>query len=397
MASQTAMDTMDACKNSWPTDHMLFEAAKLKAPEQAKKLDDLLEMTEQVMREKDILDHRVGQILGLEVMVAYDWPTDRTLFLTAIVKANSMENYALNSELQERWILVKEDMKCKTQLDELITQILAPLPVAVPVAAPVQDPQSQTVQNVLMQSGAFEHDYEKHGFFTESDVEEMRKEREGFETKAQWTEEDYKLHCLPKNAGPYDHLTEEDWDEYERQVEAEKRDIWSTTGGRSHSDCYGNHGDEMRDGFILHKGPVVSPITVPQAQEQPQVQPQPICSPTLQCSWPEFCRCGWQFNPVHEVAQFRGGTAEWDAKTERWTWTSTSTLYSSTWSQHFPLNEQAQEQINDYIEEVDQWTKDMVRLVAESKALREAPLSAFADLAGQEDDDTIPEVDIEAA
>jgi hypothetical protein len=313
MASQTAMDNMNACNNSWPTDHTLFEAAKLKAPEQAKKLDDLLEMTEQVMREKDILDHRVGQILGLEVMVAYDWPTDRALFIRAIVKANSLENYALSSELQERWILVKKDMKCKTQLDELIVQILESQTL------------SETVQNVLKQSGAFEHDYEKHGFFTESDVEEMRKEREGFETKAQWTQEDYHAHCLPKDAGPYDHLTEDDWDEYERQVEAEKRGVWCTTAGHSHSDCDGNHGDEMRDGFILHKGPVISPLTVPQPQAQ------------------------------------------------------------------------AQEQIQDYIEEVDQWTKDMVRIIAESKAIREAPLSAFADLAGHDDDDTIPEVDIEAA
>lgn len=381
MASQTAIDNMNACNNSWPTDHVLFEAAKLKAPEQAKKLDDLLEMTEQVMREKDILDHRVGQILGLEVMVAYDWPTDRALFIRAIVKANSLENYSLNSELQERWILVKEDMKCKKQLDELIVQILESQTL------------SETVQNVLKQSGAFEHDYEKHGFFTESDVEEMRKEREGFETKAQWTQEDYHAHCLPKDAGPYDHLTEDDWVEYERQVEAEKRGVWCTTAGHSHSDCDGNHGDEMREGFILHKGPVISPLTVPQAQ----AQAQPICSPTLQCSWPEFCRCGWQFHPERQVAQFRGGTAEWDAKTERWTWTSTSTLYSSTWSQHFPLNEQAQEQINDYIEEVDEWTRNMERLIAESKAIREAPLSAFADLAGHDDDDTIPEVDIEAA
>jgi hypothetical protein len=58
---------------------------------------------------------------------------------------------------------------------------------------------------------------------------------------------------------------------------------------------------------------------------------------------------------------------------------------------------QAQEQIQDYIEEVDQWTRNMERLIAESKAIREAPLSAFADLAGHDDDDTIPEVDIEAA
>jgi hypothetical protein len=349
------MDIMNACKNSWPTDHTLFESAKLKAPEQAKKLDELLQSTEQLMRAKDILDHRVGQILGLEVMVAHEWPTDRALFNTAIVKANSLEDYAVNTELQQRWILVKEDMKCKTQLDELIVQILVAVPVAVaapvpPVPAPVQ----------------------------------------------QWTEEDYKLHCLPKDAGPYDHLTEEDWADWEQQQqEAEKNEPWCDYC-HPQSGCDGDHGDEMRDGFILRKGPLISPLTVP----QPQAQPQPICSPTLQCSWPEFCRCGWQYHPLHEVAQFRGGTAEWDAKAERWTWTSTSTSYSSTWSQHFPLQEQPQpqaQQIQDYIEEVDQWTRDTERLIAESKAIREAPLSAFAELAGLEDDDTIPEVDIEAA
>jgi hypothetical protein len=51
----------------------------------------------------------------------------------------------------------------------------------------------------------------------------------------------------------------------------------------------------------------------------------------------------------------------------------------------------------DYSDEVDTWARDLARIVAESKALREAPLSAFADLANLEDDDTIPEVDIEAA
>jgi len=50
-----------------------------------------------------------------------------------------------------------------------------------------------------------------------------------------------------------------------------------------------------------------------------------------------------------------------------------------------------------YLEEVDAWTRDLQRLIAESRAIREAPLSAFADLAALEDDDTIPEVDIDAA
>jgi hypothetical protein len=217
----------------------------------------------------------------------------------------------------------------------------------------------------------------------------------------QWTEEEYEQNCLPKDAGPYDHLTEEDWAEWERQQEeAEKNEPWCTYC-HPQSGCDGDHGDEMRGGFLLRKGPVISPLTVPQpqAQAQAQPQPQPICGPSLQCSWPNFCRCGWQFTPWADVAQFRGGTAKWDSSSEYWTWTSTSTSYSSTWSMRFPLEEQQEQEqyIQDYIEEVDAWTRDMERIIAESKAIREAPLSAFADLAALEDDDTIPEVDIEAA
>jgi hypothetical protein len=203
-----------------------------------------------------------------------------------------------------------------------------------------------------------------------------------------WTEEDYKVHCLPEGAGPYDHLTEEDWEEWEKQQnEAEKNQPWCDYCHPS-SNCDGDHGDEMRGGFLLYKGPAFSPLTVPEAK--------PTCGPTLKCSWPEFCRCGWQFAPEAEVAQFRGGTAKWDSAAERWNWTSTSTSYSSTWSQHFPYKNE-QQQVVDYIEEVDQWSKDMARIIAESRALRQAPPSAFADLAALDDDDTIPEVDIESA
>lgn len=275
----------------------------------------------------------------------------------------------------------------------------------------------QTVENVLIESGAFEN-------FTESDVEQLQKEREEeaknpkprrryslhalqrllglmppkeLEPAARWTEEEYRQHCLPKDAGPYDHLTEEDWVEYERhQEEAERNEPWCNYC-HPQSGCDGDHGDEMRGGFLLRKGPAVSPITVPQEQAQP------ICRPTLKCSWPEFCRCGWQFLPCAEIAQFRGGTAKWDPASEFWTWTSTSTTYSSTWSMHFPLEEQPEvqpeaqpeQELHDYIEEVDAWARDVERLIAESKAIREAPLSAFADLAALEDD-TIPEVDIDA-
>jgi hypothetical protein len=54
------------------------------------------------------------------------------------------------------------------------------------------------------------------------------------------------------------------------------------------------------------------------------------------------------------------------------------------------------QRVMSYIHEVDSWARDVERLIAESKEIREAPLSSFADLASYEDDDTIPEVDIEA-
>jgi hypothetical protein len=97
-----------------------------------------------------------------------------------------------------------------------------------------------------------------------------------------------------------------------------------------------------------------------------------------------------------EVLQFRDGTAKWDPSTEFWTWTS---KWGDTHSLHFPSApalSAIQQSAATYLEEVDAWTKDTERIIAESKALREAPLSAFAELASQEDDDTIPEVDIEA-
>jgi hypothetical protein len=179
----------------------------------------------------------------------------------------------------------------------------------------------------------------------------------------------------------------------------------------------------MRDGFILRKGPAFSPLTVaaptqqvmaepvPQPQAQPEAQPS--CANPQGCSWPEFCRCGWQYHPIHQVLEYRDGTANWDPVTEVWTWISKYGGAYKHYRHHFPLYDQpqrqaqpqeqqqeqpqAQQQIQDYIEEVDAWARDVERLIAESKAIREAPLSAFASLADQEDDDTIPEVDIEAA
>ena len=78
---------------------------------------------------------------------------------------------------------------------------------------------------------------------------------------------------------------------------------------------------------------------------------KPVCNPGG-CSWPEFCRCGWQYDPVHEVLQFRDGTAKWDPSTETWTWTSKytdamippGTQYDKEHRMHFPYQEQEQEE-----------------------------------------------------
>lgn len=142
----------------------------------------------------------------------------------------------------------------------------------------------------------------------------------------------------------------------------------------------------------LPKGPTFSPLTLPDTL--------PVCGPGIGCSWPYECRCGWQYLPECEVAQFRNGTAKWDPSTEFWTWTSN--CGKNTHRLHFPSpvtsNEEAiATSAAKYLEEVDAWSRDVERLIAESKAIREAPLSAFASLAAEDDDDTIPEVDIEAA
>lgn len=407
MASQTAMENMISCSNTWPINYDLLQQAIAKQAQHRLALENLLDRVEDGMCEKYRLDHRIGQALGLDDMVAQEWPTNNTLFLTAIAKLHSAQDYMGINELQDLRSAANKALNVKKNLDASIVQIIEgtfggdvekareaweakiqPGYITPPASPGFTEP--PPIQRLpLVVSDALAHS----GAFDEAEAEAQPQPR--------WSTEDYKLHCLPQNAGPYDHLTEEDWKEWEsQQNEAEKNQPWCNYCHRD-SNCDGDHGDEMRDGFLLYKGPTISPLTVPslapaQAQAQPQAQLRPTCGPTLKCSWPEFCRCGWQFHPTHDVAQFRGGTAEWDAKTETWNWTSTSTTYSSTWSMHFPFKTE-QEQILDYIDEVDQWSKDMARIIAESRALREAPLSAFADLAALEDDDTIPDVDIEAA
>jgi hypothetical protein len=394
------MENMCLCSNSWPIDYDLLLQAITKQAQHRLALENLLDKVEIGMSEKYALDNRIRQALGLDDMVVQEWPTNHGLFVMAIVKLNSEEKYEMACELQAHWALAAKGIKDKRNLDATIVQIIEGTfegdiekayeaweakiqpGYITPPASPgfTEPPPIQrlplVVSDALAQSGAFD------------DLAQP-------EAQAQpWTKEDYTQHCLPQDAGPYDHLTEEDWKEWEsQQNEAEKNQPWCNYCHRD-SNCDGDHGDEMRDGFLLYKGPTISPLTVPSLAPA-QAQLRPTCGPTLKCSWPEFCRCGWQFHPTHEVAQFRGGTAEWDAKTERWNWTSASTSYSSTWSRHFPFKTE-QEQVLDYIEEVDQWSKDMARIIAESRALREAPLSAFADLAALEDDDTIPDVDIDA-
>jgi hypothetical protein len=298
MASHTAMDTLDQCKNTWPTNQELFEAAKVKAPHYASHLDRLMDLTMEAMREKDNLDHRVGQVLDLEVMIAYDWPTNFSLFSMAINKLNALQDYEISEELDDRWDRVNDGIFAKRNLDATIVQILDntfaadaeltqdswPLqhqteyitPPASPRRSeppPIQRNRS-VVHDVLAESGAFD--------------------------------------TPPLPPGPYDHLTEQDYNEGEKNQPV-------CEYCHPDSGCDADHTDEMRDGFLVRKGPPFSPITVPS------------------------------------------------------------------------------QAIMDYSDEVDTWARDLARIVAESKALREAPLSAFADLANLEDDDTIPEVDIEAA
>jgi hypothetical protein len=55
----------------------------------------------------------------------------------------------------------------------------------------------------------------------------------------------------------------------------------------------------------------------------------------------------------------------------------------------------AQRTITDCIDEIEAWTRSLEALIADSRAIREAPLSAFANLAGHKDDDTISEPNID--
>ena len=298
MASQIAMDTLDQCKNSWPTNQELFEAAKAKAPHYASHLDRLMDLTKQAMHEKDILDHLVGQVLDLEAMIAYDWPTNFSLFSMAINKLNALQDYEISNELDDRWDSVNDGIFAKRNLDATIVQILDNTFAA--DAELTQDTWSLQHQTEYITPPASPRHSEPPPIQRKSSVvHDVLAESGAFDTPV-----------LPP--GPYSHLTEQDYEEGEKNQPV--CDYCHPDSG-----CDADHTDEMRDGFLVRKGPPFSPITVPS------------------------------------------------------------------------------QGIMDYSDEADAWARDLARIVAESRALREAPLSAFADLANLEDDDTIPEVDIEAA
>jgi hypothetical protein len=121
---EASLEIAISCANAWPTDHDLFEKAKATAPEHSKRLDELIEKTEQGMRDKDLLDHRVGQLLGLEVMVAHEWPTDTALFSMVIAKLTPEEDYVLIEELYDLWTAAAQGLIAKKRLDETIVRIL---------------------------------------------------------------------------------------------------------------------------------------------------------------------------------------------------------------------------------------------------------------------------------
>jgi hypothetical protein len=122
---EASLEIAICCANAWPTDHDLLEKAKVTAPGYSKRLDELTEKTEQGMRDKDLLDHRVGQLLGLEVMVAHEWPTDTALFSMVIAKLTPEQDYVLIEELYDLWTAAAEGIIAKKRLDETIVRILA--------------------------------------------------------------------------------------------------------------------------------------------------------------------------------------------------------------------------------------------------------------------------------
>ena len=59
MASQTAMENMRLCSNSWPIDYDLLQQAIAKQAQHRLALENLLDRVEDGMCEKYRLDHRI--------------------------------------------------------------------------------------------------------------------------------------------------------------------------------------------------------------------------------------------------------------------------------------------------------------------------------------------------
>ena len=122
MASQTARDNMRTCSKSWPSDLQLFRRAVPRAPSYAA-LMDLVNRVEEAMCEKKVLDRRIGEILGSKVDTE-EWPTKNVLFLTAIAKLNSAQDYMGINYLQDLWAAANKGIAEKRNLDASIVQIL---------------------------------------------------------------------------------------------------------------------------------------------------------------------------------------------------------------------------------------------------------------------------------
>jgi len=123
MASQNAIDNMCTCSKSWPSDLQLFQKAVSTAPNYAA-LMDLVNRVREAMREKDLLDQCIGEVLGYKVDAAGEWPTKNVLFLTAIAKLNSRQDYMGINYLQDLRSAANKGIAEKRNLDASIVQIL---------------------------------------------------------------------------------------------------------------------------------------------------------------------------------------------------------------------------------------------------------------------------------
>jgi hypothetical protein len=123
MASQTALNNMRICSKSWPSDHELFQRAVPRAPSYAA-LMDLVNRVTEAMREKDLLERRIGQILGSKVDAQAEWPTNKTRFRTAIAKLHSTQDRMGVNCLRRLRAAANKGIAEKRNLDASIVQIL---------------------------------------------------------------------------------------------------------------------------------------------------------------------------------------------------------------------------------------------------------------------------------